>query len=70
MKTNPVAMFVNGEPACLVLAEQFLTSTQICDAYSEHTGFDRSTVRCFQFGHNVLQIDQKGHVEYCVAGAI
>lgn len=44
MKTNPVAMFVNGEPACLVLAEQFLTSTQICDAYSEHTGFDRSTV--------------------------
>ncbi len=70
MKTNPVAMFVNGKLTCLVMAEKFLTSTQICNSYSEHTGFDRQNVTCHQFGHNVLQIDQNGHVEYCVAGAI
>lgn len=70
MKTNPVGMFVNGKLTCLVMAERFLTSTEICDAYSKHTGFDRNTVTCYHFGHNVIQIDQKGRVEYCIAGAV
>lgn len=55
---KPWVVLVNNSPACLVLANWFLAAHEIAEAYAEHTGFDRSSITCFQFGCNILKARQ------------
>lgn len=57
-RKRPVSIFVDGSVACFVLADEFLTLTEIREAYAKWTGFDVQSVQCGLFGLNVLSIDR------------
>lgn len=52
---RPVVVLINNSPACLVLANWFLSTHDVLHAYAEHTGADIRSLSAHVFGTNVLQ---------------
>lgn len=55
---RPVAVFVDGGLACLIMADEFLLMSEIQMAYAKWTGFDIASVQVGLFGLNILGMDR------------
>ena len=49
---------VDGAPACLIMADQFLLPSEVRQRYVQHTGFENRQVGVFCFGLNVLEMER------------
>ena len=60
---RPVAVFVDRQLACLVMADEFLLMSEVRMAYAKWTGFDVNSVQVGLFGLNILGMDRVEQVE-------
>lgn len=49
-----ICMCIDGQPACLVMADRFLLLSEVKHAYCNYTGFSLSSVSAYHFGPNIL----------------
>lgn len=60
---RPVAVFVDRQLACLVMADEFLLMSEIQMAYAKWTGFDVNSVQVCLFGLNILGVDRVEQID-------